>query len=151
MSPLNQSSWMYRATGETRLSLKGQQLPCQLSTNTRSFFDTSQTCISCAMAASPNPPSTCLISAKVVTSVYWAWLSGTDLFLPSKPRKTFPAWAQIHMQLQYPVKLACACLLTCSCFCPKQYLILEKWAMESHKTATLNHNIYWYYHKEKLN
>lgn len=44
---------------------------------------------------------------EVLTSVFWAWLPVTDLFLPSEQRKTLPARPQIYMQLQEPVKLAC--------------------------------------------
>lgn len=44
---------------------------------------------------------------EVLTSVCWAWLPVTDLFLLPEQRKTLPARPQIYVRLQDPVKLAC--------------------------------------------
>lgn len=43
---------------------------------------------------------------EVLTSVCWAWLPVTDLFLPPKQRKMLPARPQIYIRLQDPVRLA---------------------------------------------
>lgn len=110
--------------------------------------------ISHATAATPALAIPSVDFTAEMTSVYWAWLTVTDLFLPFEQRKALPARPLILSTAPFSCQVGMCGATTAECSlarcwpCLKQYEGFLKGAIAIHKTARMRHNILKHYHKE---